>query len=294
MGGTEEAGNGPVIVVSAGRSGSTIFFDVLAHHPRAAWLSRACDWFPDRPALNRLVLRARDLPWIGSVVHRLAYPRELFGFWRHHARGFNMPCRDLRAGDLTADQRRHLRKVLSDLRTPRRRRLLLKVTGWPRVGYLAALFPEARFIHILRDGRAVANSFLQQPWWGGWGGPWNWRYGELDAESRRLWERHDRSFVALAGIQWNLLMDAFDEARKAVPADRFLDIRYEDLCSRPMETFRNCLEFGALEEDPRFEERVRANRWSSANERWREDLTSSQQATLEAVVRERLERHGYA
>lgn len=283
----------PIVIVSAGRSGSTVFFDLLAHHPRVAWLSRLCNRFPERQGWNRAVLRALDLRPIAPLVRRAAYPGEVYRFWRHHARGFNMPFRDLRADDLTASQRRHLRSTLAGMTTPHRRRLLLKLTGWPRVGYMDALLPDALFVHVLRDGRAVANSFLQQPWWGGWGGPQNWRFGELTEEARRVWERHDRSFVALAGLQWNLLMDAFEDAARSLPPERWLEIRYEDLCADPVAAYRSATRFADLEWVPSFERAVRRARLSSANDRWREDLTPRQRTTLEAVVGQRLARHGY-
>src|SRR5213078_3203453 len=102
--------------------------------------------------------------------------------------------------------------ILARILGRRRHRLLVKITGWPRVGYLRAIFPDARFIHLIRDGRAVANSLIHTDFWRGWAGPSKWQWGEMGAEHHEEWERHGRSFVALAGIQWKIMMGAIRQA----------------------------------------------------------------------------------
>lgn len=72
---------------------------------------------------------------------------------------------------MTVEIKRKLPVVLSKTLTKKRNRLLFKITGWPRVGFLHEIFEDAKFIHLIRDGRAVAYSLLQQPWWEGWRGP---------------------------------------------------------------------------------------------------------------------------
>lgn len=66
---------------------------------------------------------------------------------------------------------------------------LHKFTGWPRAGFAHAIFPEARFRHVIRDGRAVANSLIQMSWWSGFGGPENWKWGQLSDEDLSAWKR---------------------------------------------------------------------------------------------------------
>ena len=214
----------PVIIVGAGRSGSTAFHRAFSRHSQLAWLSALCGRYPRKPQLNRLLMQALDTPVIGPFAQQQFNPWESYGFWEQHCKGFSSPCRDLVASDVTNRARQNVHEVLSQMLTPQRRRLLIKVTGWSRIGFLQEIFPDAQFIHIVRDGRAVVNSTLEVPWWEGWGGPQGWRVGELTNEQRQEWEVHDKSFVALAGLEWKILMDAVEQARAGVAAENYLQV----------------------------------------------------------------------
>jgi hypothetical protein len=62
---------------------------------------------------------------------------------------------------------------------------------------------------------------LNVDFWSGWRGPQNWRWGELTAKQRQEWERFDRSFVALAGIELKILSKALEQAKQDVKDDNF-------------------------------------------------------------------------
>ncbi|HJU26316.1 MAG TPA: sulfotransferase [Rhodanobacteraceae bacterium] len=284
----------PIFVVGVGRSGSTIFHQMLSEHPQLAWLSELCDRFPSHPGFNRALLGLVDWPLLGDVLKRRFEAVECYAFWEHHSRGFRQPCRDLLASDVTEASRRRLLTAMLRLPTGRRSRMLYKITGWPRIGFLQELFPDARFIHVCRDGRAVANSLLAVDFWRGWHGPAQWRWGELNASDQAEWERHGQSFVALAGIQWKLLMDATAEAAAHIPPGRFMEIRYEDFVADPVANFRKVATFCELDWSRRFENAIASYSLETTNDKWREDLTAGQQAILQAVLAESLARYGYA
>jgi hypothetical protein len=284
----------PIFVIGAGRSGSTEFHSILSHHPHVAWLTDLARRHPDRPHLGRLAMTALDLPVIGKFLDRRLFRGEFYDFWDYYFPGFRASFRDLMAGDATLKLKRAVPEAFSQILTPRRSRLLVKITGWPRLGFLHEIFPDARFVHIKRDGRAVANSSLSVDFWRGWAGPDNWGWGGLSPEHAAEWERHDRSFVALAAIQWKIFMDAVDRARALVPADSFLELTYEEMCDEPVSTFRRIAGFAELEWLPVFENTVRTRVLNSANNKWRRELTAEQQRILEGVLRDRLLRSGYA
>lgn len=283
----------PIIIVGTGRCGSTLFHTLLARHEQVMWLNGFAKVFPGRPAINRWAVAAMGNPLLRRLLSGAIYPMESYPFWDRHAYGFAEVRRDLVRSDVSARVKRQLHQGFGALLTRRRHRLLLKITGWSRLGYLDEVFEDARFIHIMRDGRSVASSMLHIEFWDGWYGPQRWRAGPLSAEDQALWERYDRSFAALAGIEWRIQMRAMDAARRELDPARFMEVRYEGFCREPMETFRRVLEFAELPPSPTLERAVREARIRSTEDRWREDLAPGQQAILDEILRDDLRRHGY-
>lgn len=290
----EAAVDRPIFIVGAGRSGSTVFHRVFSEHPDVAWQSPLCDLFPANPGWNRMLLRTAPWPLLGKCLTRHLRPGERYKFWEHYCRGFAQPCRDLLGSDVTPVHRRRIPPALAQLATSRRRRVLVKITGWPRVGFLRALFPRAKFIHVYRDGRAVASSLLAVPFWRGWKGPPEWGFGPLDPLQQAEWERYGKSFVVLAGIQWKLLMAAMEEAARNIPPKDLLQLRYEDFIADPMGSFRRVTAFCELDWSNGFGRSIRRHRLKTANDKWRENLTLEQQGILEAVLAETLRGYGYS
>jgi hypothetical protein len=285
----------PIFIVGTGRCGSTAFHQLLALHPQLMWLSGFADRYPDKPEWNRWAVTAVDQPVIRRILGGRIKPGENYGFWYRHAFGFAEPGRDLVAADVTARVKKQMHRALEPMLSPKHNRLLVKLTGWSRIGFLDEIFPDAKFIHILRDGRAVASSLLHvNAWqWRGWYGPYSWRYGPLPAEDQAAWERHNRSFVALAGLQWKIHSRAVEAARQRLDPKRFLEVKYETFCQQPQETCRKVLEFAELPDSAVFEKRLRKASIRNMSSRWRDDLTAEQQVLLTGLLREDLARYGY-
>jgi hypothetical protein len=267
---------------------------MLSKHPGLAWLPGAtCNRFPDNTALSRLSLRLIDYPVVGELVKRKVKPAECYPFWEHHCRGFSAPYRDLVAGDVTEIAKTRVRHTMSKIRTETRDRLLIKITGWPRIGFLSEIFEDAKFVHVLRDGRAVANSMVNVHFWRGWSGPQDWGWGELSPAQEDEWRRYDESFVVLAAIQWKILMDAMENAKALVESGNLIEIKYEDLCSDPTNTLKKVVAFSGLEWAPSFERELLRFRVKNTNDKFRSDLTAKQQRDLEEVLEDYLVRYGY-
>jgi len=267
---------------------------MLSEHPHLAWLpGRICARFPERLELSRLFMKGLDYPVVGELLKRRVQPGESYPFWEHHCKGFSAPYRDLVAADVTDKTKKHLPLMMARILTEKRDRLLLKITGWPRIGFLSEIFEDARFIHVMRDGRAVANSMLNVYFWRGWKGPQNWGWGELLPDQRKEWNEHGQSFVVLAAIQWKILMDAMEDAKRTVSSQKFLEIRYENLCSDPIGQFQKVTQFCELKWTDGFERKLGKYQPKNTNEKFKHDLTPKQQRDLEGVLGNHLMRYGY-
>lgn len=299
------------VVVGTGRCGSTLVQELISRHPDVGFISGLDDKLP------RLNLAGR----LNGPLYRFAMPRPpgmtSFGHSRrllergrfrvapseayrlidrHVFAGWSRPCRDLLASDLTPYLARRLREFF-DRRIARQRcRLLVQhVTGWPRTGLLHAAYPELRVVNVVRDGRAVANSWLQMGWWDGWRGPDDWLFGPLPTDLRHEWEESGRSFPVLAALGWKLLMEAFVAAREAHPEHQWLDVRYEDLVADPRGEVARILGFLGLDWSPKFELGFARYRFHPGRgAAYRDELTPGQLAAVERVLEKPLAEWGYA
>jgi hypothetical protein len=283
----------PIIIVGTGRCGSTLFHRLLANHPQLMWLSGFTYRYPAKPKWNRWAVEAMDIPLLRRLFGERVRPGENYRFWDHYCYGFSEPCRDLLRSDVSARVKKQVHAAFEPMLTGKRDRLLIKITGWPRIGYLNEIFEDAKFIHVLRDGRAVASSLLHVGFWRGWYGPQGWRAGLLSPEDQAVWESYDRSFTALAGLEWRIQMRAMEAAKAKVDPKQYYEVRYEEFCEQPVEHFRRVLDFVELPESREFERQVRAASIRSMSNRWRDDLAPAQQTILDDLLRPDLQKYGY-
>jgi hypothetical protein len=141
---------------------------------------------------------------------------------------------------------------------------------------IAELYPDARVIHIIRDGRDVARSVVAQPW-----GP---------------------ETVGEAAAEWAACIEA---ARAAgLPADRYREVHYEALMQDPEPEVAGIFEWLGLSPDPaELEEAIaEANRQRNvdrfgkggvAKAKWQESFGPGELAQFDAAAGELLSGLGY-
>lgn len=148
-----------------------------------------------------------------------------------------------------------------------------------RLNFLWQHFPEARFVHVIRDGRDVACSLRRQPW-------------------MKLRERDSLAALVRCGEYW---VDRV-AIRRSVKADpRYIELRYEELVREPEKALRPVLEFLGLDWSGRLlspdaEARVDPTAgpaFTSSIGRWRKDLSAVEIDALRPVVGGMLAELGY-
>jgi hypothetical protein len=103
--------------------------------------------------------------------------------------------------------------------------------------HVHAVFPRARYLHIVRDGRDLA--FKRH------------RTNDPDTRlGRRLLEKigavDDPGFIR-AAVSWAYQVELFaDYAARALPKDRVLDLTFEELCANPVAVTRRVADFLGL------------------------------------------------
>jgi hypothetical protein len=282
-----------MFIIAMGRSGSTLLHEVLSRHPRAAFLIDPANRHPEQPVRTRALLRAMDLPLVGPRIAIRTWPDECWPFWEHQCPGFSVPGRDLLASDATAELKQRVAGAMAARTTRRRSRLLLKITGWPRIRFLAEVFPTARFVHLVRDGRAVAASQIERPWWTGRRGPEHWAWGPLPPAYREQWERSDGSQMVLSAIAWEMVLDAIEECKQEVEPSRLMEMRYEDLCRDPRRRLEQITDFFELAWVPGLDAELRRRPIDDRNLTRRDAIDSPSWSALGSTFTQHLARYGY-
>jgi hypothetical protein len=270
----------PIFVVGTGRSGSTIFFELFARHPEVAWLSQLADKQPQRLWLNQLIMRGCGVPVLERALARFFGASEAYGFWNLVCPGFSNPCRDLLSEDVLPATSERIRHAVSKLTTESRPRFTAKVTGWPRMRFLDAVFPDALFVHVKRNPCATACSLLEVPFWDGWRGPPNWRRGQLPPDLEVIWRDEKYSFVALAALEIVIVYRAMESCRSVVGGERLHVVEYSELCLDTEAVMQQVCAFCGLRWSHRIAKSMARTRLLDRDANWQARLTGEQQAIL--------------
>ncbi len=271
----------PVFVLGVNRSGTTLLSLMLDAHSRVAipyeshffvpYFKRRAELGDLRDEDDRLALvkRILDEPYVRRWDRRPAPEDVDLG----RCTGLEGTIRQV----YLAYARRHGKDVWGD-KTP---------SYVTEIDVLNAMFPDARFVHIVRDGRDVALSVLRQAWGAG-------------------------DFMT-AVRHW---ADAVRCARKMLrmlPAGRWRELRFEDLVADPEPHVRRLTEFLGLD----FEPGMLSNYTRKAAEKvgdvinkhhahlsekpsaaqaykWRETLSPADQAVAHEIAGPLLDELGYA
>lgn len=259
----------PFFIFGCGRSGTTLLRAMLHHHPRIAVPPEALSLVDflrvsDRLSINQarlslmkdyelrewgVPLRAEDFADCTTVAELIERVHEVYA--RQHGKetwGHKTP-RMVRHADL-----------------------------------LAKAFPAAKFIHVVRDPRAVARSFQRSP--------------------------VHRSNAFYAARRWRRDVEAGRAFAQRCP-ERAIEVRYEDLVAEPQHTLRRVGDFLGIAFDPamldyaddapgdygayheQIHEKLASKPDPSRIELWRESLTPRQLRVVESVVGDAMRRYGY-
>jgi CelD/BcsL family acetyltransferase involved in cellulose biosynthesis len=212
----------PIFIIGCGRSGTSLLGKLFAMHPAVSYSEEPHDrWAAMEPATDFLQLYSRG---------------------EHHCL--------LDASAVTATARRRFRRLMS---ASTGLTLVEKSSvNALRIDYLNALAPEARFVHIVRDGVEVARSIeriaavtkklaLRPPlneWWG----VCNVKWATLERDGRAGGYYPNEVGLLTTDAQrgayeWLLSLREV-QAWRACLGSRLYELRYRDLVDNPGETLR--------------------------------------------------------
>lgn len=242
------AADTPIFLVGTERSGTTLLRLMLDHHPRLAFQFESeymVHYVGDDGALP-------DPKW---VVDQLTTDR-IF----QHA-GFS--------SDTSGD---YLHLVNDWLRQKREQdgKPIVGATIHTHFDRIPHLWPNAKYIHLLRDPRDVANSCVVMGWYGN-------AYAATD--------------------HWLEAMRCWDHMCEMVPADRRMEIRYENLIQNPVDTLTDICRFIGVDYDQAIFDYIDGSTYHYPDPKltyqWKRKMPERDLRLVEGKIGEELVRRGY-
>jgi len=237
----------PILIVGALRSGTTMFRLMLGHHSRVGYAQESEFGFDD--------LGDEGFPPVEQLHARLATHRQFLnrGFTLDPSLSYRDAVRDfMRQAHAQGGKERVAAVIHSAFhRTP-------------------DFWPDARYVHVLRDPRDVANSCVTIGWAGN-------PYFGVDT-----WIRAERRWDAL---------------RARVPAERLYEVRYEELVTDPEGTLGGVCRFLGVDYEPAMLRYHDDTTYSAPDPRliyqWRRKMPERVAARVEAKCGALLSARGY-
>lgn len=220
-------------IIGCGRSGKSTLGTALALHPQVAFLD--------------------DESWPQWAA---CFPKTDLWSGRVRQRGGSLY---LDAADAEPERARRLRALFQYAKGGRTHFLQSLDANSFRIDFLRAVFPDAKFIHVVRNGLEVAAEIAQRIERRDWHGKDDHKWRQLSDYGARA--PHTAALPELCAkpfqrglLEWRLVMEAVQAAQ--LPQESLLEIRYKELLAQPREQLLRSAAFIGLAEDTDWEARA--------------------------------------
>ena len=256
----------PIFILGSARSGTTVLADLLGTHKDVAnWSEANRIWDPNW------------YPWKTSYYGKwpLEYDPESFitRWWNE-----------------TEPRQKKIRAIFGAYQFLRGRRFFLNKSPFHtfRIPYLLKMFPGARFLHLVRDGRAVVSSYARR---------------FVERNKLQEWPEPNRSLFSNSFQELAIWLARFwkdsiqevelqDQKYQLRESGILTELRYEDLCRDPKGILDLVCRFLSL--DPhRFSSMLRWERVKNQNHKWRLDLEQDTVNKITSQMESVLIKKGY-
>lgn len=280
----------PIIIVAAGRSGSKMLRSIIGSHPDIAYFPREINYIWRHGNTSFATDQLRPEHASPEIIHYIRKRFQLFSYNNSNARVLEKTC----ANSL-------------------------------RIDFVHRIFPEAYIIHLVRDGRAVAESarrrwlatpnfkyVLEKARWlptqdipyyafrflkfqlyrfnhqSRSPSSWGPRFTGLDTLVK------EKSLIEVCGIQWRTCVEAVEETFSHLPSRQVLTIRYEDLVCSPLDISEQIFTHIGLNFDVIPQTFVKNFVSTSNLEKWQKHLTDDDLQLLTPHIESTLSHFNYA
>lgn len=280
----------PIIILGAGRSGTKFLRSLLAVSPEC-----------------------QSIPYDINYIWRFGNEAN--------------PDDELDVSQLSPQIKKYIRsqiaKYSADSESPNSKFVIEKtVSNTLRVAFVNEVFPEAKFINLIRDGRAVTESAIRQwqeppnqqylmqklkyfPWRNyayalkyasnmvrskvlgqTEGYTWGPKYKNIDEDVR------NKTLAEVCALQWKECVEKCKNQLEDLPNNRYIEVRYEDLVSSP-QTVKDIGLFMGIKDIDVILKNYHNTVEDSNIEKWQTSLNKEDTESINNEILPLLERLGY-
>jgi len=208
-------------IIGTGRCGTTMLAQMLNSHSKVCVpheLQILFEYSENGPRLHEIFNEKKNecfgpKDFVELIEAQCPYKFHEYFDYRNYFEKRQYPIRSLKE---------LVNSLYSDITESKHKQIFIEQTPWygQRIDILNELFPDAKYIHMVRDGRDVAISFARTPWW----------HDDI-GENLERWHTEVRKII--------------DSSNKILNKNQMLQIRYEDFVEQPeVELRRICEHLG--------------------------------------------------
>ena len=274
----------PIFIMGCERSGTTLIRLILHSHPNIA--------LPPQTKFLKKIYKRR-LQWLNltNEANRIKLSHWCKDHFDNHTK---LPDLGLESGDICKEivsSATSLGAAATGVFKLYSRKFNKPRWGDKRPYYikylkqLLTLFPDAQIIHVVRDGRDCIASLMNMPWW--------------------------KKDLAYTIMNWQEAIQEGKHAKRSLPVEQFIEIRYEDFISHPekwarelcrflgekynsdMLKFQEIADIAVPDYKMQWHSATRKPLSSNAIGRWKRDLEKWQIRLIEKTTGRELKEWGY-
>jgi len=286
----------PIFIVGVPRSGTTLLYRTLCMHPEVGWFSHLDlhNWMTDerkkfitnyytkQKQQKKKIPNSEETMVVFGTKQTLiegttGLPIEAATFWQSFL--------DYAGKNISEGLKDKIKTVIYNiLKIQNKSRFVNKSLYMNmRLSELNQIFPDAKFINIVRDPREVISSAMERYKKEG--------YFDFGISNKNKSKLNADDFIQQSSFAYKEIINTIFKFSLQVKRDNFMTIKYEELYSNPKEVVLNILQFCELEIPTSIEDIVPKIR--ETRKKWVENLTIIDQKRIFDILKPSLQKMNY-